>query len=133
VTARSYLPRMLRASRPLVWWADLRDVPRKTRADELVDRLGLDGAHYDPCTWLIEVRVARQDALPCAVPTVLDACGDHRFRPQPASELAGRTVPLSELSSGLPEWVGRPISTERVVVAARGHVEGAASSEQGAR
>ena len=122
--AAKYLPTRLRArgkETDLVWWTDPGKLETGLEGAELVDRLGLAGAHYSPCNWLLAVSLPVEDAGNLAIPTVLDAAGNPRFRPQPPAASAGRTVAASS-PNGLPEWVGRPPETTNATVEPRGHV-----------
>jgi hypothetical protein len=123
--ARDYLPGRLHDrgnSTDLVWWTVPEDIAGQS-ADEIVDALALDPARYRPCIWLVEVEVPRDDAKPCAVPTVLDAGRHSWFKPSPADELCGRTAPPRGHGPGAREWVGRPAATANATVRGRGHVD----------
>lgn len=124
LVARSYLPSRLRdRQRPtdLVWWTDSDEISEGD-ANNLRDRLALRGVAYAPCVWLIEIELLRDHVGPCAIPTVLDAAGSNpTFRPQPPESTFGRTVPPSGVS-GVREWIGRPVRTDRAQVRARGHI-----------
>jgi hypothetical protein len=122
VAAASVVPQVLREGQPLVWWTNSREL-EGLEPNEIRNRLGLSGDRYAPCAYLIEAELKRADVSPCAVPTVLDAGDNPAFRPVGPNENAGRTAPLDGGNDGLPEWVSKPVSTQRATWRARGHVD----------
>lgn len=89
-------------------WATLEeqvasDIASGISLSQVLDKLGIAEVAVVP--WYSVVYSANDLDEDCAVPTVLDAGPDHRFRPSKKGAKSGMTKPCTGASAGYPEYV----------------------------